>query len=115
MAQELKTNQRHEKYLQSVPLPQLEKLVTLIHDKLNGLSLDESLKKNQGMDTINPEEDLNKVDEKTLAKKKTIMETAFEKNRKKPGDADFQYDVEVDFDGAIEHCDWDSASDNDEF
>lgn len=114
-AHELNSNQRHEKYLKDVPVLQLEKLITLIHDKLNGLTLDESLKKNQGMDTVDPEQDLNKVDSVTLKRKKTIMEQAFEKHRRKPNDPDFKYDVEVDFDGAIEHCDWDSASSNDEF
>ena len=41
------------------------------------------------------------------------MEQTFEKHQKKIGDPDFQYDVEVDFEGgAIESCDWDSEEDN---
>ena len=84
----------------------------IIQDKMNGLSLDASLIKNKDMDTINPEEDLNKIDEDALKRKKAIMDEAFEKNRKKLGDPDFEYDVEVDFEGAIESCDWDSGSDN---
>ncbi len=114
VADELKSNPRHKKYLESMTLPQLEKLITMIQDKMNGISLDQSLAKNKTMDTLDPEQDLNKVDEALLKRKKSIMDQAFEKNRKKMGDADFQYDVEVDFEGAIESCDWDSGSD-DEF
>lgn len=37
------------------------------------------------------------------------MEKTFEKNRKRPDDPDFQYEVEVDFDnGPLETCGWDS-------
>ena len=40
---------------------QLVKMLTLIKDNLNGLSLDESLAKSKKLDTIDPNEDLNKV------------------------------------------------------
>lgn len=67
------------------------------------------------MDAIDPEEDLNKVDENTLKIKKAIMDQTFEKNRKRPDDPGFQYDVEVNFDdGPIESCEWDSDKDSDE-
>ena len=36
-------------------------MLTLIKDNLNGLSLDESLAKSKKLDTIDPNEDLNKV------------------------------------------------------
>ena len=76
--------------------------------------MDEIMKKNKDIDKIDPEEDLNKVDEDTLKHKKAVMEQTFERNRKKPGDPGFQYDVEVDFEGgAIESCDWDSENDSD--
>ena len=114
VAEELKANARHKKYLETFPLPQLEKLIQIIQDHMNGIGLKDSLKKNKDMDTISPNEDLNRVDAGTLARKKAIMEQAFEAHRKKPGDKDFQYDVEVDFEGGIESCEWDSASD-DEF
>merc|ERR1712156_90019 len=65
-AQELKESSRHEKYLRSIPLPQLEKLIQIIQDKMNGIDLKESLEKNKQMDTLDPEEDLNTVDEETL-------------------------------------------------
>ena len=112
VTEDLKSNDRHSKYLEQIPLHQLEKLITVIHDKMNGLSLQESLKKNEEMDRLNPEEDLNLVDEETLKRKKAVMEESFSKSSKKIGDKDFTYDVEVDFEGAIESCDWDSGSDN---
>ena len=94
-------------------MPQLEKLITIIHDKMNGMSLEASLAKNKTLSEIDPDQDLNKVDEKTLKQKKALMEQTFEKHQKKIGDPDFQYDVEVDFEGgAIESCDWDSEEDN---
>jgi len=37
------------------------KMLTLIKDKMNGLSLDESLAKNERLNQIDPDEDLNKV------------------------------------------------------
>ena len=116
VAEALKSEQRHEKYLEKIPIHQLERLITIIHDHMNGMSLTDSLKKNKQLDIIDPEEDLNKVDTETLKRKKAIMEEAFEKHQKKRGDPDFEYDVEVDFEpnGAIESCDWDSGSD-DEF
>ena len=40
---------------------QLVKMLTLIKDNLNGLSLDDSLAKSKKLDTIDPNEDLNKV------------------------------------------------------
>ncbi|KAK2151057.1 hypothetical protein LSH36_377g02033 [Paralvinella palmiformis] len=112
-AEELKTESRHKKYLDDVPMQQLEKLITIIKDKLNGIDLETSLEKNKGLDTVDPNEDLNVVDEETLKRKKAIMDQTFEKNRKLPGDPDFQYDVEKDFDVAIESCEWDSDNDSD--
>ena len=114
-AEEMKNNRRHQKYLAQVPLPQLEKLITIIQDKLNGMSLEESLEKNQKLSLIDPEEDLNKVDEETLHRKKALMEQSFERNKKERGDPGFEYDVQVDFDGAaIETCEWDSDNDEDD-
>ena len=112
-ADELKSTSRHQKYLESVPKHQLEKLIMIVKDKLNGVTLEDSLQKNKGLDTVDPDEDLNVVDEQTLKRKKEIMDHGFEKNRKVLGDADFQYDVEKDFDGPIESCEWDSDGDSD--
>lgn len=67
--------------------------------------------------SLNPNEDLNQVDEITLKRKKELMDEIFEKNRKKPGDPDFEYNVEVDFDklDKIETNEFDSGSDDSNF
>jgi len=110
----------HSRLLQAMSEAQLERLLCIARDHLCGLSLTQSLEKAARLDQIDSAEDLNTVDEETLARKKAVMEEAFELNRSRPGDIDFVYDKEVDFggdgneDGAapddlnIEACDWDS-------
>lgn len=41
------------------------------------------------------EEDLNKLDDDELQKKKAHMDVGFEKNKKRPGDVGYQYDIQV--------------------
>lgn len=62
--------------------------------------------------TIDPEEDLNKLDDKELAKRKSIMDELFEKNQKKKDDPNFVYDIEVEFpqDEQLQSCGWDTES-----
>ncbi|XP_051874146.1 centrosomal protein of 19 kDa [Pristis pectinata] len=108
-AEAIKNNPRHQVYLDGVSQQQLQKLFQLLRDNLNGVSLEKSLEAFVRMNSINPEEDLNKLDDNELAKKKKIMDELFEKNRRKPNDPEFVYDLEVDFpqDGLIESCGWD--------
>ncbi|XP_022098708.1 centrosomal protein of 19 kDa-like [Acanthaster planci] len=110
---ELKSNPRHKKYLENVSALQMEKLLRIIKERLSGLSMEESLVKVEKELAVDPEEDLNKVDDDTLKKKKSIMDETFEKNRKKPGEDGFKYDVDVDFGGGIESSGWDSGDDSD--
>eukprot|EP00276_Gloeochaete_wittrockiana_P005429 CAMPEP_0184646884 /NCGR_PEP_ID=MMETSP0308-20130426/3676_1 /TAXON_ID=38269 /ORGANISM="Gloeochaete witrockiana, Strain SAG 46.84" /LENGTH=212 /DNA_ID=CAMNT_0027077329 /DNA_START=132 /DNA_END=770 /DNA_ORIENTATION=+ len=56
-------------------------------------------------DTI---EDLNKVEEHDLKRFKQLMEVDFERNRLKPGDPGFKYDVECDF-NPTENNEWDEG------
>lgn len=93
-------------------MSQLKKLHSLLRGHLRGESLAESLKKTQQEETIDPEEDMNKLDDKELAKRKSIMDELFEKNRKKKDDPDFIYDIEVEFpqDEQLESCGWDVES-----
>ncbi|XP_071995731.1 centrosomal protein of 19 kDa [Engystomops pustulosus] len=116
-AEQLKNNPRHKQYLEGASLKQLERLYKLLKGHLNGESLEASLKNIQREGTIDPEEDLNKLDDKELAKRKSIMDELFEKNRKKKDDPDFEYNVEEDFpqDGVVESCGWDDASEADGF
>ncbi|XP_071949572.1 centrosomal protein of 19 kDa-like [Antedon mediterranea] len=116
---ELKNNPRHKQYLQHVSEFQIEKLLRIIQAVLHGSSLEESLATAKKQYEIDPEEDLNKLDDDDLKKKKTAMNDSYEKNRKKPGDPDFQYDVEVEFPAmenrGIETSAWDSDSDLSDF
>ncbi|TFK03965.1 mediator of RNA polymerase II transcription subunit 22 [Platysternon megacephalum] len=113
-AEQLKNNPRHKAYLQGVSLRQLQKLYSLLRGHLQGKSLAQSLEQIQQEETTDPEEDLNKLDDKELAKRKSIMDELFEKNRKKKDDPDFTYNVEVEFpqNEQLESCGWDAESDN---
>uniref|UniRef100_V9L3S6 Centrosomal protein of 19 kDa n=1 Tax=Callorhinchus milii TaxID=7868 RepID=V9L3S6_CALMI len=116
-AEELKNNPRHKPFLGGVSLQQLQKLYQLLRNSLSGLSLDRSLEIIHKENTIDSEEDLNKLDDKELDQKKKIMDELFEKNRKKSDDPDFVYDVEVDFAQVepIESCGWDDEETNEDF
>ena len=114
-AEELRKSPRHKKYVSHITLAQLERLITIIKDKLNGLSLTESVERNNKMDAIDPEEDLNRVDEETLKRKKAVMENTFEKHQVKPTDPDFKYDVEVEFEtNHVIESGWDSDEGSDQ-
>ncbi|XP_063430817.1 centrosomal protein of 19 kDa-like [Mytilus trossulus] len=115
-ASDLRTHPRHGQFVKGLPKSQLERLICIIRDKLCGMSLEASLARNEEMQKIDSDEDLNKVDPELLARKKSVMEDTFEKNQKKPGDADFEYDLQVDFDNQIvETCEWDSEGSNEDF
>ena len=62
------------------------------------------------------QEDLNKVSDEELAKRKAEMDRGFEANRLKPGDEGYQYDIEKNFGGEKIESGWDSdVSSNLEF
>lgn len=61
VAAELKQTARHKQYLEGMPAAQLEKLISMLHDQLNGMSRDEVIAKAQSLKHIDPNEDLNKV------------------------------------------------------
>lgn len=58
------------------------------------------------------DEDLNKLDDYELDKRKADMDKDFEKNRIRPEDEDFVYDKEVDFNEGRMESGWD---DEDEY
>lgn len=111
-AEQLKNNPRHKSYLEQVSLKQLEKLLVFLRGHLQGQSLAETMEQIQRETTIDPEEDLNKLDDKELAKRKSIMDELFEKNQKRKDDPSFVYDVEVEFpqDEQLLSCSWDTES-----
>ncbi|XP_041356459.1 centrosomal protein of 19 kDa-like [Gigantopelta aegis] len=109
---------KQAKYVAHIQPAQLLRLLTIIKDKLNGMSLEASLARNDALDQIDPDEDLNKLDEETLWRKKLLMDKEFEKNRKKPGDPEFQYEVTEEFETegpGIESAGWDSDGSDPEF
>ena len=101
---------RHAKYLTNVPDFKIEKMLRLIQNDMRGLELEESLQELEKEFSIDPNENLNELTDEELKRKKEIMNLSFEKNRKKPEDPDFQYDVQVDFSEitGIESSIWDS-------
>ncbi|XP_037106111.1 centrosomal protein of 19 kDa [Syngnathus acus] len=106
-AERLKSHPRHKDYLERVSQTQLERLHIILRDHLQGISLERSLASLQ----VDPAEDLNKLDDDALARKKRHMDELFEKNRTQREDPEFVYDLEVDFAKADdEKCSWDEES-----
>lgn len=115
-ADDLRMHPRHGLFVKGIPKSQLERLVCIIRDKLCGMSLEASLARNEELQRIDSDEDLNKVDPELLERKKSVMEDTFERNQKKPGDPGFEYDLQVDFDDqVVETCEWDSEESNEDF
>lgn len=105
-AERLKNHPRHMEYLERVPQSQLEKLHIILRDFLQGFSLEHSL----ASFTVDPDEDLNKLSDEELARKKGKMEELFERNQRCKDDPDFVYDIQVDFTrNAEEICSWDES------
>ncbi|XP_008280188.1 centrosomal protein of 19 kDa [Stegastes partitus] len=108
-AERLKNHPRHRDYLEAVSQNQLEKLHIILRDHMQGRSLEQSLSSFH----LDPEENLNKLDDEELARKKGRMDELFEKNRRRKDDPDFVYDFEVDFNKTTqEKCSWDEESDD---
>lgn len=107
-AERLKNHPRHREYLEHVPQSQLEKLHIILRDHLQGFSLEHSL----ASFNVDPDEDLNKLSDEELARKKGKMDELFERNRRQRDDPDFVYDIEVDFTKPTEeNCSWDESDD----
>ncbi|XP_040025909.2 centrosomal protein of 19 kDa [Gasterosteus aculeatus] len=108
-AEKLKNHPRHRDYLRGVSQGQLENLHVILRDHMEGLSLEHSLASFH----LDPEEDLNKLDDDRLARKKGQMDELFQRNRRRESDPDFVYDVEKEFGkSGQEKCSWDEESDD---
>lgn len=57
--------------------------------------------------------DLNKLTDEENTKAKREMDSDFEMNRIKPGDKDFVYDKQIEFDAPVEDNEWDDEDDDD--
>ncbi|XP_066941723.1 centrosomal protein of 19 kDa-like isoform X2 [Macrobrachium rosenbergii] len=88
---------RHNKHLEKVSEIKVEKMLRILQEVQKGQTIDEAVAVVTKEYDVDPDEDLNKVSEEELAKKKKIMENSFEKNQVKPGDPDYEYDKQIDF------------------
>ncbi|XP_056095024.1 centrosomal protein of 19 kDa [Rhinichthys klamathensis goyatoka] len=114
-AERMKHHVRHSIYLESVSMVQLERLHLILRDHLRGLSLDQSLAAQRGPDL--DDEDLNKLSDEELDRRKAQMDELFERNRRRKEDPEFVYDLEVEFPetSVRETCSWDGEPSDDEF
>ncbi|XP_053490895.1 centrosomal protein of 19 kDa [Ictalurus furcatus] len=108
-AERLKLHPRHGHYLDLVSVEQLVRLHTVLRDHLRGLSVEESLREQHCSRTH--EEDLNKLSDEELNRRKAQMDVLFELNRRRKDDPDFVYDLEVEFpeNSVRETCSWDQS------
>ncbi|XP_022649233.1 centrosomal protein of 19 kDa-like isoform X1 [Varroa destructor] len=90
---------------------QMEKLLAIVQETRNGASVADSIRTATQRYTLDPDEDLNVLDDKTLQVKKQLMAESFEQAALKPGDPGFTYNIEVDFNTFETSADWDNDSD----
>ena len=103
---------RHSKYLNSVSDVMVEKLVMLAKEHMSGATLKEGLCKVEAFLKIDPNEDLNKLTDNELKKKKQIMDLTFDKNSIGKDHPDFVYDKRIEFNPNGDKGDWDSENDD---
>lgn len=108
LANRLKT--RHKKQLENINIIRLEKLIRLAQENLKGNSKAQALKLVKDEFSVNPGEDLNKLSDKELQRRKDIMDLNFEKNSIPKGHPDYVYDKEVEYEGHKVSNEWDTGS-----
>ena len=86
---------RHEKYIGSLQTVRIEKFLRLLQETMRGRTLDEALKAIDVEFRIDFSEDMNRLSDRDLQRRKELMDINFEKNRVKVGDPDFVYDKQV--------------------
>ena len=79
----------------------------MIQDHMNGKDPLSHVPSPSAARTNHEEEDLNKLDNYELEKRKALMDEEFEKHRIKPGETNFEYDKEVEFDVGKLESGWD--------
>jgi len=105
---------RHSKHLESVSDIRLEKLVLLAREHLKGVGLENGLKNVESILKVDPEENMNKLTDTELKRRKELMDLTFEKNSIGKGHPDFVYDKKVEFRPSNDAVDWDDESEEDE-
>jgi len=104
---------RHNKYLESVSDIRLEKLVMLGKENLKGNGLDIALENVASYLKVDPDENLNKLTDSELKRKKEIMDLTFERNSIGKDHPDFVYDKQIEFKPNKDSGGWDDESDDD--
>ncbi|CAF0852838.1 unnamed protein product [Adineta steineri] len=101
-----------------IPVRRLERLLFVLKEGITtNISKSDIEKKLRTFDNLDPNEDLNKLDDDALKHKKLIMSESYEKNRVDPSSKDFVYDVAVDFEqpaGEKQTSEWDSSEEVEE-
>lgn len=102
---------RHSKYLETVPDIKIEKMLLLAKEHLKGHPLSLALDTVDQMLSIDPGEDLNKLSDKELKRRKDIMDMSFKKKNIDQDHPDFVYDKQVEFSSKKTKADWDESDD----
>jgi len=105
---------RHKKQLSSVNIIAIEKMIRLIQEVIKGHDKSAALEIVSKEYLLNPDEDLNRLNDKELKRRKAIMDLNFKKNNIDKDHPDFVYDKEVDFSGEKKTSGWDSETSDDE-
>lgn len=105
--------ERHKEHLENVSDVRVEKMVRILQDIQKGRTLDEAVTAISKEYLVDPEQDLNKLDDEQLARKKKVMNSSFEKNQLKPGDPGYEYDKQIEYDTTEKvEAGWDSPDDD---
>ena len=86
---------RHEIYLKEVATVRIEKFVRLLQETMKGKTISEALDAVKMEFSINFDEDMNKLSDRDLQRRKELMDINFQKNQIKHGDPGFVYDKQV--------------------
>ena len=88
---------RHENYLSQLSTVRIEKFLRLLQETMKGRGVEEALEAIKMDFSINFDEDMNRLDDRQLRRRKELMDVNFHKNQVKVGDPGFVYDKQVDF------------------
>ncbi|KAJ9578197.1 hypothetical protein L9F63_005586 [Diploptera punctata] len=80
---------RHKTMLECVSTIQIEKMLRILQEHLKGNDINQTLETVNKEFTVNADEDLNKLGDDEIRRKKKIMDWTFNKNHIKPDDINF--------------------------
>ncbi len=86
---------RHPRHLGPVPAVRIEKFLRVLQETMKGRTLEGALEAAKRDFAIDFDEDMNKLSDQELQRRKEIMDVNFAKNQIKVGDPDFVWDKKV--------------------